>query len=119
VDDGAVTGAKASRRDPETFFGTDELLVYYTLTGAGPSQMRVARTGIYHTTPAVGFARNGTNYELTLPTKSGASYQLQWSPDLTDWQPLGVSVLGNSFDQSWQITPTGLPKEFYRVSIRP
>jgi hypothetical protein len=119
VDDGAVTGAKASRRDPETFFGTDELLVSYTLTGAGPSQMRTVRTGIYHMAPAVGFTRNGTNYELTLPTKSGASYQLQFSDSLTNWQNLGANVLGDSFEQTWQITPAGLPKEFYRVSIRP
>jgi hypothetical protein len=81
--------------------------------------MRVVRTGFYHTAPAVGFSRNGTNYELTLPTKSGASYQLQFSDNLTTWQNFGSNVLGNSFDQSWQITPGSGPKEFYRVSIRP
>ncbi|MFZ4768249.1 MAG: hypothetical protein ACOYMN_25160, partial [Roseimicrobium sp.] len=119
LDDGAVTGAKASRRDPESFFGTDELLVNYTLTGAGPSQMRTVRTGIYHRAPAVGFTRNGAQYELTLPTKSGANYQLQWSPDLTGWQPLGSPFIGDSFDETLLITPTAEPKEFYRVSIKP
>jgi len=119
VDDGAVTGAQASRRDPESFFGNDELLVYYTLTGAGPSQMRTVRTGIYHRAPAVGFTRNGSQYELTLPTKSGATYQLQWSPDLTGWQPLGAPFLGDSFDETLLITPTADPRRFYRVSIKP
>jgi pimeloyl-ACP methyl ester carboxylesterase len=118
VDDGAVTGAKALRRDPETFFGDDELLVYYSVQGS-PSQMRTARTGIYHRAPAVGFTRNGAQYELTLPTKSGATYQLQRSPDLTGWQPLGSPFLGDSFDETLLITPTARPKEFYRVSIKP
>jgi hypothetical protein len=119
LDDGAVTGTKVSRRDPESFFGDDELLVSYTLTGAGPSQMRTVRTGIYHRAPAVGFTRNGAQYELTLPTKSGATYQLQWSPDLTGWQPLGAPFLGDSFDETLPITPTADPRQFYRVSIRP
>jgi hypothetical protein len=118
VDDGALTGTKALRRDPETFFGDDELLVYYSVQGS-PSQMRVTRTGIYHRAPAVGFTRNGAQYELTLPTKSGATYQLQWSPDLSGWQPLGSPFLGDSFDETLLITPTAGPKEFYRVSIKP
>jgi len=118
VDDGAVNGAEALRRDPETFFGDDELLVYYSVQGS-PSQMRVTRTGIYHRAPAVGFKRNGAQYELTLATKSGATYQLQWSPDLTGWQPLGSPFLGDSFDETLLITPTAGPKEFYRVSIKP
>jgi hypothetical protein len=46
VDAGALTGERASRRDPETLAGGPELLVYYTVTGDGPTQLRVCRTGV-------------------------------------------------------------------------
>lgn len=46
VDGGALTGERASRRDPETLAAGPELLVYYTVTGDGPTQLRVCRTGV-------------------------------------------------------------------------
>lgn len=61
VDAGVASGVAAYRHDPRSVLGTDEVLVYYSLTSSNqPVQLRLARTGLLrpeHRGPASGFDR--------------------------------------------------------------
>jgi acetyl esterase/lipase len=46
LDNGAVTGKPARRLDPESLVGENELFVYYTLVGDGPSQLHRCRASV-------------------------------------------------------------------------
>jgi len=74
--------------------------------------------------PAVGsvnlsIARSGNNANISFPTQSGFSYQVQYKTNLVDvnWLPLGSPVAGNGSVQTIP-DPIGSQQRFYRLSIQ-
>ncbi len=62
-----------------------------------------------------------TDFHLSFPSVRDSSYQIDWSADLIDWQPLAAPVAGTGSDI--HLTDPGSPgpagKSFYRISLQP
>ncbi|MDX6766432.1 MAG: alpha-amylase family glycosyl hydrolase [Candidatus Methylacidiphilales bacterium] len=80
--------------------------------GSNPNNAASGRSATLAGTPVSGF-------DITFPTLSGLTYQVQFSNSLTptDWQPLGSPVPGDGNNQT--VTDSGtLPgRRFYRVLV--
>lgn len=69
-----------------------------------------------------GFGITGNDVTLTLVTYEGHSYQLQWSPDLSEgsWTNVGGSVSGDGTEKTFtHVNGAGAPRRFYHLSVAP
>jgi hypothetical protein len=58
---------------------------------------------------------------LTIPIVGAWQYQLENSPDLLDWTPVGASLAAPAIGRTHTFTKAtnGQPREFYRIRIQP
>jgi hypothetical protein len=71
--------------------------------------------------PSVASAiQSGTNFNLTCPTFTGLSYQLEYSSNLAgaNWLPVGAPVAGTGNPATFNLTVTN-SQLFFRVQILP
>jgi hypothetical protein len=70
-------------------------------------------------TPTLTAIVSGGNVQISLPTQSGYSYQIQYKNSLTDanWTPLGSAINGNGSIQSANDSITGTSR-FYRAQVQ-
>lgn len=62
--------------------------------------------------------RTGASFTLGTDTAHGWQYQLQYTPDFTQWFNFGGALNGNNTPQSLLVTPSpGIERQFYRWSI--
>lgn len=69
---------------------------------------------------------NNDAVQLTWPTLTGVRYQIEWSPDLAQWFPVGSASLGTGWNMTWiddgsatPSPPLNATERFYRLRLSP
>ena len=60
-----------------------------------------------------------TAVEVTLYSKEGTNYQVEWSEDLNTWTPLPDIIIGDGKPVTCLYSTRGLPKRFFRAAKLP
>ncbi len=87
-----------------------------------PSGTTLTLNAAQQTAPACTNTTGGV--ALTWPTTVGVNYQVEWSPDLNQWFPMGAPALATTSSMAWTdngsqtgSSPDTEPKRFYRLRL--
>jgi hypothetical protein len=58
----------------------------------------------------------GGSMACAIPSLAGMNYQLLWSADLVNWQPVGTALCGDGTTMTWNLLPSGT-SGFYKIQV--
>ena len=91
-------------------------LAYTNVTGSLTNQNYLMVPTI---APNLASGLSGTNLSVSWAGIPGVTYQLLWSTNLVDWQPLGGTLAGTNGPMQIVLPLGSDPAAFFRVSATP